>query len=88
MNDTVLSGETDADMILINKSTGAVAVESNEDSEICLTPEQIERLHNLIRKVEKQFNHPVSVDWCFDKGVLFILHARPINKITHERYEI
>lgn len=88
MNDTVLSGETDADMILINKSTGAVAVESNEDSEICLTPEQIERLHNLIRKVEKQFNHPVSVDWCFDQGILFILHARPINKTTHERYEI
>ena len=88
MNDTVLSGETDADMILINKSTGAVAVESNEDSEICLTPEQIERLHNLIRKAEKQFDHPVSVDWCFDQGVLYILHARPINKITHERYEI
>lgn len=88
MNDTVLSGDMDSDMILINKSTGAVTVESNEESEICLTPEQISRLHNLIRKVESIFKKPVSTDWCFDNGRLYILHVRPINKITHERYEI
>ncbi len=87
MNDTVLSGETEADMILINKSTGAVTTESDEDSEICLTPKQISYLHNLIRKVENTFDGPVSVDWCFDNGLLYILNVRPINDITYERYE-
>lgn len=87
MNETVLSGEAEADMILINKSTGAVTTESDEEGEICLTPKQISYLHNLIRKVENTFKQPVSVDWCFDNGLLYVLNVRPINGVTYERYQ-
>lgn len=86
MNSTVLSGESDTDMILINKNTGALHLESEDEEEICLTPAQIQQLFNLIRKIEKKLNEPVSVDWAYDNGILYILRARPITAKTFERY--
>lgn len=86
MNGTVLSGESEADMILIDKNTGALSLESDEENEICLTPQQITQLYNLIRKIEKRLNEAVSVDWAFDNGLLYILRARPITQKTYERY--
>ena len=86
MNNTVLSGESETDMILINKNTGALNLESEEEDEICLMPNQIAQLHNMVRKVEKVLDEPVSVDWAFDNNVLYILNARPITQMTYERY--
>lgn len=86
MNDTVLTGESDTDMILVNKNTGALNLESEDEEEICLTPEQIAQLYNLIRKIEKKLDEAVSVDWAYDNGVLYILRARPITQKTYERY--
>ena len=86
MNSTVLTGESDTDMILINKNTGALNLESDEENEICLTPQQIAQLYNLIRKIEKKLNEAVSVDWAYNNGVLYILRARPITQKTYERY--
>lgn len=87
MNNTVLTGESETDMILINKNTGALNLESEEEDEICLTPNQIQQLYNLIRKIEKKFEEAVSVDWAYDNGVLYILRARPITQKTYERYQ-
>ena len=87
MNDTVLSGENETDMVLIKKSTGALEFESEEEEEICLTPGQIQELYALIRKIEKSLKEPVSVDWAYDHGILYILRARPINHKTYERYQ-
>lgn len=86
MNDTVLTGESDTDMILVNKNTGALNLESEDEEEICLTPEQIAQLYNLIRKIEKKLDEAVSVDWAYDNGILYILRARPITQKTYERY--
>ncbi len=86
MNDTVLSGESETDMILVDKNTGALELESEDEDEICLAPNQIQELYSFIRKIEKSLDEPVTVDWAYDHGVLYILRARPITRKTYERY--
>ena len=87
MNDTVLSGESESDMILIRKSNGAMMLESEEEGEICLTPSQIQELYTLIRKIEKFLGEPVSADWAYHHGVLYILRVRPFTEKTFKRYQ-
>ena len=85
MNHTVLSGESEPDMIIINKRTGALALE-NESEENCLRPKQISQLHALVRKVENRLDCAVGVDWAYDNGLLYVLRARPITHKTLERF--
>ena len=87
MNDTVLSGESETDMVLVKKSSGAMMHESEEEGEICLTPGQIQELYTLIRKIEKFLGEPVTVDWAYDHGRLYILRARPFTDKTFKRYQ-
>ena len=86
MNDTVLGGESEPDMILIDKNTGATSLESEEEAEICLEPEQIHELYALVRRMEKRLGYPISLDWAYDRGVLYILRARKLDKARLENY--
>ena len=86
MNKTVLSGESDPDMILLNKYTGMLSEESDDEKEICLTPKQVTELYQMVRKIEKIFNMPVSVDWGYDHGILYIFNVRIITDKTREKY--
>ena len=86
MNDTVLGGESEPDMILIDKNTGATSLESEEEAEICLEPEQIHELYTLVRRMEKRLGYPISLDWAYDRGVLYILRARKLDEVRLENY--
>lgn len=86
MNETILDGESEPDMIILNKRTGALMDESIDQNEICLTPQQILQLHALVRKVEDRLGEDVSIDWAFDNGALFVLRARPMDDKTIERF--
>ena len=86
MNDTVLGGESEPDMILIDKNTGATTHESEEEAEICLEPEQIHELYTLVRRMEKRLGYPISLDWAYDRGVLYILRARKLDEARLENY--
>ena len=86
MNDTVLVGESEPDMILIDKNTGATSLESEEEAEICLEPEQIHELYTLVRRMEKRLGYPISLDWAYDRGVLYILRARKLDEARLENY--
>ena len=86
MNDTVLGGESEPDMILIDKNTGATSLESEEEAEICLEPEQIHELYTLVRRIEKRLGYPISLDWAYDRGVLYILRARKLDEARLENY--
>lgn len=86
MNDTVLGGESEPDMILIDKNTGATSLESEEEAEICLEPEQIHELYILVRRMEKRLGYPISLDWAYDRGVLYILRARKLDEARLENY--
>ena len=84
--DTVLGGESEPDMILIDKNTGATSLESEEEAEICLEPEQIHELYTLVRRMEKRLGYPISLDWAYDRGVLYILRARKLDEARLENY--
>ena len=86
MNDTVLGGESEPDMILIDKNTGATSLESEEEAEICLESEQIHELYTLVRRMEKRLGYPISLDWAYDRGVLYILRARKLDEARLENY--
>lgn len=86
MNRTVLSGEAEPDMIIMNKRTGAMSLEGG-GSDTCLVPSQLMQLHTLARKVEDRLGGDVSIDWAYDGGRLFVLHVRPINHKTQERFK-
>lgn len=86
MNDTVLGGESVPDMILIDKNTGATSLESDDENEICLEPEQIHQLFTLVRRMEKRLGYPVSLDWAYDRGVLYVLRVRKLDKTRLENY--
>jgi phosphoenolpyruvate synthase/pyruvate phosphate dikinase len=87
MNRTVLGGESEPDMLIINKRTGALSLESEEEAEICLGPKQISQLHAMVRKIEDRLKCDVSVDWAYDNGKLYVLRARPITNKTLERFK-
>ena len=73
-------------MILIDKNTGATSLESEEEVEICLEPEQIHELYTLVRRMEKRLGYPISLDWAYDRGVLYILRARKLDEARLENY--
>ncbi len=89
MNHTVLGGESEPDMILIDKNTGATSLESNDEDEICLSPAQIHQLFSLVRKIERKMGFPISLDWAYDRGVLYILRGKRLDdeRLKEYRYE-
>jgi phosphoenolpyruvate synthase/pyruvate phosphate dikinase len=86
MNETILNGESEPDLIILNKRTGALTNESEEQDEICLSPKQLLKLHWLIRKAEDRLGGDISVDWAFDNGHLYALNVRQIDEKTIERF--
>lgn len=88
MNHTVLSGESEPDMIIVKKRTGALSLESESEDEICLSPRQISQLHSLVRKIEDRFRDgEFSLDWAFDNNQLYVLRMRPMTDKTFERFK-
>lgn len=86
MGETVLSGDRDTDMVLIDKRSGALSLESKEEEEICLNASQIETLHNMIRKIERLCSFPAYVDWAFDRGKLYIIRLGPMDWDIYEEF--
>ena len=80
MNRTVLTGESEPDIILVKKTTGSLLLESEEEEEICLTGEQIRRVYNTLRKAENISSTNISLDYSFDNNKLYVLRVRPLNE--------
>ena len=77
-DNSVLSGDEESEMILVDKRDGAIELESDEE-ELLLEADQVEKLWYAVRKVEKSIGTPVSLDWGFVNGVLYILRTRPLS---------
>ena len=77
-NNSVLGNEDESEMILVDKRDGTVALESDED-ELILEADQVQQLWHAVRKAEKTIGAPVSLDWAFVNGVLYILRTRPLS---------
>ena len=77
-NNSVLGNEDESEMILVDKRDGTVALASDED-ELILEADQVQQLWHAARKAEKAIGAPVSLDWAFVNGVLYILRTRPLS---------
>ncbi|MCQ2570984.1 MAG: hypothetical protein MJ154_01925 [Candidatus Saccharibacteria bacterium] len=79
-NNSVLD-DTDDDeneMIIVDKRDGSIELESEEE-ESMLDADQAQQLYRAVRKAEKAIGAPVSLDWAFVNGVLYILRTRLLN---------
>lgn len=77
-NNSVLGDDEEDEMILIDKRDGAIELESDEE-ELLLEADQVQELWRAVRKAEKTIGAPVSLDWGFVNGVLYILRTRPLS---------
>ena len=77
-NNSVLGSDDESEMILVDKRDGTVALESDEE-ELLLEADQVQQLWRAVRKAEKAIGAPVSLDWAFVNGVLYILRTRPLS---------
>lgn len=77
-NNSVLGDDEEPDMILVNKKDGTVSLESNEE-ELVFDAKEVQQLYRAAKKMEELLKTPVTLDWGFVNGVLYILRTRPIN---------
>lgn len=57
------------------------AVESEKQQRQALSDSEILKLAKLGRHIEEHFHNPQDIEWCIDKGQIFILQSRPITTL-------
>lgn len=75
---SIIDDDEEDEMVILDKRDGSVELESEEEESI-LEADQVEQLFRAIRKAEKAIDAPVSLDWAFVNGVLYILRTRPLS---------
>ena len=86
MGNTVLAGDSDTDMVLVNKRSGAISLENKSEDEICVSAEQVEKLYSMTRKVERFTAFPAYIDWAFDNGKLYIIRIGPMDWDIYQEF--
>jgi rifampicin phosphotransferase len=61
------------------------SVETGKREVECLSPELLESLIDLGRRVEDHFDDARDVEWAAVNGTLFLLQARPVTALSHPR---
>lgn len=57
------------------------AVDSRRRTAQTLTDEQILQLERVGRTIESHFGCPQDIEWCFERGTLYIVQSRPITTL-------
>ena len=57
---------------------GVVNQEQDKTDEVCLRPQQVARITDLMIKIEDVYQHPVDIEWAFHDDELYLLQVRPI----------
>ncbi len=68
--------------LVLNPSGGVMELPVPQESREtpCLSDDEIRRLYNFSRLIEKHFGAPQDIEWAIDeKGRIFILQARPLH---------
>jgi phosphohistidine swiveling domain-containing protein len=61
--------------------TRKVQLTAGEQSQSCLTPDQLRALSELLNRVERLYGYPQDIEWGFADGDLKLLQSRPITRI-------
>src|SRR5438093_12834558 len=79
----VVDGAVEPDEIRIRKRDTAVTSTAST-----ITTRQIQELAVLLVAVERFFNAPQDVEWCFDGAGFWIVQSRPITVRPHRGFDI
>ncbi|RJR40737.1 MAG: pyruvate, phosphate dikinase [Deltaproteobacteria bacterium] len=59
--------------------TREAALDLDQATSPCLSPEQIQHLAAIALKLEKHFGHPQDIEWALDEsGAIYLLQSRPL----------
>lgn len=64
--------------IWLMPSGGTERRPGSRNDEFALSNDQIIEIANLVVQVEKLYQKPMDIEWAYEKGVLYLLQARPI----------
>jgi len=84
LNQKLVNGETEPCRWVINKKSNKIEsiTESRESSSALLDKTNIEYLSSLLKKLEKEFNFPIDLEWTLKDGIFYLLQVRPITTIS------
>ncbi len=79
-NDKDLDYDSDSsDTINYVPGSAVASYAESDEEELLLEADQVQELWRAVRKAEKAIGAPVSLDWGFVNGVLYILRTRPLS---------
>jgi len=64
-----------------NACTTSIKTNEHMRNQICLTNNQIEKLHHIALDIEKTYNYPQDIEWAIKNEELYILQSRPITTL-------
>ncbi|MDY6866055.1 MAG: PEP/pyruvate-binding domain-containing protein, partial [Halobacteriota archaeon] len=64
--------------IWLSPNGGTTEDTSKRGDTLSLTDEDLQRLTDMLVKVEDYYNRPIDIEWAFSDGRLYLLQARPI----------
>ena len=79
LGEALVSGHANAKSFRLDRFGEAIQTPLSQG----LKPEQIQAIHRLCLKLEKDFKFPVDLEWCLKNDVLYVLQVRPITKDFH-----
>ena len=74
-------------MVPSGKGTHLEPLPAEQASVAPLSPDEVQRIFDLTRKVEKEFGTPQDVEWTFKAKVLYLLQSRPITTLSSKSAE-
>jgi hypothetical protein len=57
---------------------GVVSEEQGRAEEVCLRPQQVSQIIDLLVRIENEYQHPVDIEWAIHDKNLSLLQVRPI----------
>ncbi|GAA0741415.1 PEP/pyruvate-binding domain-containing protein [Clostridium oceanicum] len=62
----------------VSPNGGIEEIAVKNKKEQALTDKQINEVSSLIKMCERFYNKPIDIEWAYNKGILYLLQARPI----------
>jgi phosphohistidine swiveling domain-containing protein len=69
------------ELCLVLGPTGTMEVRPPAPGSPACTPNQLNELATLLRKIERHYGYPQDIEWAFHGGKLYLLQSRPITRL-------
>jgi pyruvate,water dikinase len=86
MGEAIVGGELTPRSIVLNRKTITIEEKKKNEEKILISDDRIIDIASICLEVEKLFNCPQDIEWCTDKGILWILQSRAITTNRNVRH--